>query len=145
MVLIYLQSSATLPQTILDPLTTNPDDWNSVLFIQKTLNDYNIQTVKSQLPNTPINITPSGSIPNTEMYDTPNFVSLSHGPSKYGFFIIKPSNTTFDIEIKAYTESNPPTSFGGTSFCNFIQRRYYVSRWYYKSKIHLTRMWLWCY
>ena len=33
----YLQSLSTFPQTILDPATDDPDNWNSVLFLQKYL------------------------------------------------------------------------------------------------------------
>tara|TARA_R110001599_G_scaffold23120_8_gene85146 strand:+ start:19524 stop:23627 length:4104 start_codon:yes stop_codon:yes gene_type:complete len=106
----YLQSSATPPQTILNAPQADPNIWNSVLFIQKTLNDYNIDTIKAQLPSTPINITPFGDIPNTEMYPSPNFVAQTGIDSDYGFFIIKPTNTTFEIEIKVYTasENNQP-------------------------------------
>ena len=106
----YLQSSVTPPQTILNAPTADPNNWNSVLFIQKTLNDFNIDTIKAQLPSTPINITPFGNIPNTQMYPSPNFVAQTGIGSDYGFFIIKPTNTTFEIEIKVYTasENNQP-------------------------------------
>jgi len=109
----YLQSSVTPPQTILNAPIADPNNWNSVLFIQKTLNDFNIDTIKAQLPNTPINITPFGDIPNTEMYPSPGFVTQNGLGSDYGFFIIKPTNTTFEIEIKTYTASSAPTATNG--------------------------------
>ncbi len=93
----YLQTIPP-PSTIIDPTVNPPDEWNSVLFLQKVFNDLGLSNYKAQLPGTPANI------------DTPtNTVGLETDLFKdYGFYIIGPKGDTFEIDIDFYTESTPP-------------------------------------
>ena len=103
----YLQSLPTLPQTILDPTTDDPNNWNSVLFLQKIFNDFNLVNYKAQLPGSPANIssTPNSRGTITDVYTV-----------GFGFYITRPETDTFEIDLDFYTQSVPPnTSIGETS------------------------------
>lgn len=103
----YLQSLPTLPQTILNPTTDDPNNWNSVLFLQKIFNDFNLVNYKAQLPGSPANIS---SAPNSMGTITDIYTN------GYGFYIIRPETDTFEIELDFYTDSVPPNaSIGQTS------------------------------
>lgn len=98
----YLQTIPTYPTTVLDSTTSSPNDWNSVLFLQKIFNEFNLINYKAQLPGTPINITNPPNTPNSRGNETFGY------PDGYGFYIIKPATDTFEIELSFYTESEPP-------------------------------------
>jgi hypothetical protein len=90
----------TVIQTIIDPAIQSPNYWNSVLFLQKTINDLNINNFKIQLPGEPFNVNPS--VPDTQGLITVNY------PDGYGFYILRPEGTIFEINIQFYTESDQP-------------------------------------
>lgn len=97
----YLNNSVV--QTIIDPSVASPDYWNSVLFLQKTFNDLGINNYKVQLPGEPINI--NSDVPDTQGLITTNYFE------GYGFYIIRPENDTFEIDIQFFTESDQPGNF----------------------------------
>lgn len=94
----YLQTAQTPPSTMIDPTVNPPDEWNSVLFLQKVFNDLGLTNYKAQLPGTPANIaTPT----NTVGLETDDF-------KEYGFYIIGPKGDTFEIDVDFSTVSTPP-------------------------------------
>ena len=93
----YLQTVQT-PGTIIDPTVNPPDEWNSVLFLQKVFNDLGLTNYKAQVPGTPANV----NIPtNTVGVESDSF-------KEYGFYIIGPKGDTFEIDVDFYTASTPP-------------------------------------
>jgi hypothetical protein len=94
----YLSGYSNLPSTVLDANYLPPDKWNSVLFIQKTLNDLSIDFSKAQLPGQPLNLS---NTPNTQGTLTNIF---NNG---YGFYFIGLNNYSYKIELEVYTISNP--------------------------------------
>jgi hypothetical protein len=94
----YLSGYLNLPSTVLDTNYLPPDKWNSVLFIQKTLNDLSIDFSKAQLPGQPLNLS---NTPNTQGTLTNIF---NNG---YGFYFIGLNNYSYRIELEVYTISNP--------------------------------------
>lgn len=90
-------------QTIIDPSIQSPNYWNSVLFLQKTINDLNINNFKVQLPGKPFNV--DQSVPDTQGLITANY------PDGYGFYILRPENTIFEIDVQFFTHSDQPGNF----------------------------------
>jgi hypothetical protein len=98
----YISNGITQPQTILDSVITLPDKWNSVLFLQKTFNNLNINNYKAQLPGEPANIS---NTPDTKGLLT-NIFNVG-----YGMYIIYPENDQFYIEFKVSTQSDLSNSY----------------------------------